>query len=185
MRAVRPRRMEHGLPETPEPGPGLPAASLGNQPLRIVVVNREAFLLTYVWHLTAFFERVWPTGLPVWEYWSYADIAQPSGMAAASEAIRVANWIVFCQATPAALPSHVQRWAENWPSQEREAQTVVGFFSLTGDEAGAESKAQACLRKLARKANWGFVAVRDCLWGARDSVSKGLTHLQQTRSIHE
>ena len=185
MRAVCPKRMEHRLPEIPEPGPGLHAPSQSNQPLRIVMVNNEAFVLTYVWHLTVFFERVCPTGLPVWEYWSYADIAQPSGMAAASEAIRMANWIMFCQATPAALPSHVQRWAESWPSWEHEAQTLVGFLSLTGDEAGAESRAQGCLRKLARKANCGFVAVRDCLWGGRDSVLRELTHPQQTRSIHE
>ena len=59
-----------------ESGPGLRAAPKGDQPLRIAMVYREAFLLTYVWHLTAFFERVCPTGLLVWEYWSYADLAQ-------------------------------------------------------------------------------------------------------------
>jgi len=63
MRAVRPKRMEQRLPEIPEPSPGLHAASEGKQPLRVVMVNNETFVLTYVWHLTAFFERVYPTGL--------------------------------------------------------------------------------------------------------------------------
>jgi len=144
------------------------------------MVNREAFVLTYVWHLTAFFERVCPTGLPVWEYWSYSDISQPAGMAAAIEAVRVANWVVFCQETPAALPSHVQRWAESWPSQVREAKALVGFFSITEDDAGPEGEAQAYLRKLTRKANRGFVPVRDCLWGPRSGVLTEITHPQRT-----
>jgi hypothetical protein len=118
MRTACPKRIEHRLPGIPESGPGLPVASHGSQPLRIVLLNREAFVLTYVWQLTVFFERVCPTGLPVWGCWSYADIARSSEIAAASEAVRVANWVVFCQATPAALPSHVRRWAESWSSQE-------------------------------------------------------------------
>jgi hypothetical protein len=166
-----------------ESGPGLRAAPKGDQPLRIAMVYREAFLLTYVWHLTAFFERVCPTGLLVWEYWSYADLAQSTRMAVATKAIRVLDWVVFCQATPEALPSHVQRWAESWPSPEREAQPLVGFFSLTGDDLGSEGKAQAWVRKMARKANRGFVAVRDCLSGARRSVRT--SHLQPTRLIYE
>ncbi len=166
--------MEGRLPEIPEGSPGLHPASEASQPVRIMMVNREAFVLTYVWHLTAFFGRVCPVGLPVWECWSYADIARPSGMAAASEAVRAANWVVFCQATQAALPLHIRRWAGSWPFPRREAELLVGFFSLIGDDSGSEGKAQAFLRNLARKAHWGFVAIRDCLWGARPDVPRDL-----------
>jgi hypothetical protein len=159
-------------------------ASQGNQPLRIVMVNREAFVLTYVWHLTTLFERVSPAARHEWAFWSYADLDQPSEMSAASEAVRVASWVVFCQATPTALPSHVQRWTESWLSQEHEAPAVVGFFALTGDDANSEGKAQARLRKLARDANRAFVAVRDYLWG-RSSAVRGFTHPQMTRLTYE
>jgi hypothetical protein len=170
MSLARPKKVEHRPPDNPEFGRAMRRASQGNQPLRVVMVYREAFGLTYVWHLTSFFERVCSTRLPAWEFWSYADIAQPPGAAAASDAVRVANWVVFCQATSSALPPHVQRWVESWPSQEREPQALVGFFSLTGNDSGSEGKAPACLRKLARKANRGFVAVQDCVRGARSGA---------------
>jgi hypothetical protein len=79
MRAVRPRGKEGRLPEIPGATHGLHQASEGTQKVRIVMVNREAFLLTYVWHLTTFFGRVCPVGLPAWECWSYGEITRPSG----------------------------------------------------------------------------------------------------------
>jgi hypothetical protein len=167
-----------------KPRPGLSAASQGNRPLRIVMVNREAFVLTYAWHLTRLFERVCHTGLLEWAFWSYADLDQPSELTAASKAVRVANWVVFCQATPSALPSHIQRWAESWLSQERETTAGVGFFTLSGDDTNSEGKAQARLRKLARDANRAFVGVRDYLWG-RNGALRELTPPQRTRLPYE
>jgi len=180
---ARRKTIGHPLPDIPKSCPGLHAASQGNQPLRIVMVNREAFVLTYVWHLTELFEQECPTGPLEWAFWSYADLDHPSQTSAASEAVRLANWVVFCQATPSALSSHIQRWAKSWLSQEREAPAVVGFFALTG-EANSEGKAQARLRKLARDANRAFVAVRDYLWG-RNNVLRGFTHSQRARLPYE
>ena len=149
------------------------------------MVYREAFVMTYAWHLTTFFERARPTGHPEWAFWSYDDIAQPSGMAAASEAVREMEWVVFCQATSEALPSHVQRWAEGWPSPESEAQAFVGFFCVACDGSDSEGKAQECLRKLAYKTSRGFVTIRDGVWADRSSVPRGIAHLQPTRLIYE
>jgi len=77
--------------------------------IKFIKVQPTTYLLQYrggkmgfVDHLTALFEHVWPTELLEWAFWSYADLDQPSEMTAASEAVRVANWVVFCQATPAA-----------------------------------------------------------------------------------
>jgi len=183
-REARPKTIEHPLPDVPKPSPALHVVSQGYQPLRIVMVNREAFVLTYVWHLTTLFERICPAALHEWAFWSYADLDRTSQTSAASEAVRFANWVVFCQATPAGFPSHVQRWAESWLSQKREAPEVVGFFALAGDDANSEGQAQARLRKLARDANRAFVAVRDYLWG-RNNVLRGFTHSQRTRLPYE
>jgi hypothetical protein len=155
-------------------------ASPDTRALRVVLVNREVFVATYVWHLTAFFERVCPRSRIEWACWSCTDLEVPSKMAAASEGVRVANWVIFCQATPSALPAHVQRWAESWPSQEREAKALIGFFSLTGDDEGSEGEAQAFLDQTARKADRGFVAVRDCLWGVKSSALSYGTTLHRT-----
>ncbi len=184
MRMVHSKRMEQRLPGIPTSSLELLAAQKGDQSVRILIVDHEAFLLTYVWHLTTFFERVCPSEQPKWKYWSYAGIAQPLGMATASQAVGTANWVVFCQSTPTALPSYVQRGSESWLSQEREPRASVGFFDLTGDEPGDESKAQVFLRKLARKENRVFVAVRDCLWGDRGTALPCLTH-PQTRLRYE
>lgn len=165
MRAVNSKRMEHWMAGIPQSGLGLPAVSEGDQQLRIVMVTQETFLLTYVWHLTAFFGRVCPKGLLAWKCWSYTDIAEPLEMTAASEAVRLADWVVFCQATPTALPTHVKHWTQSWPAEKPGRDALVGFFSIVGDDSSAEGKAQVYLRTFARNANRTFVAVRDYLWG--------------------
>ena len=163
MRACRSIRLEGPAAHTAGSGPGPDPSSHARQPLRVVMVYREALLLTYVWQITAFFQRVCPTLLPVWEYWSYADIARPPELAAVSEAVRTAKWVTFCQATADALPPHVHCWVESWPNLDHEAPASVAFFSITEVEPGSEGKAQAYLRKMTRKAHRGFVSVRDLL----------------------
>lgn len=63
------------------------------------------------------------------------------------------------------LPRHVERWVEHWAVAEFTAPASIGFFSIAGNDSDFEGKAQSSLRKLARRTNRGFVAVRDLLWG--------------------
>lgn len=149
------------------------------------MVWREALLLTYVWHLTAFFRQLCPSRRPVWEYWSYNDLDTPSVTTAAGEAVREADWVMFCQATPASLPPHVRHWAERWSAPGRETRAFVGFLSLTGDDSGSEEEARACLRKLARKANRRFVVVRDFLSVDQSATLREVRHLQHARWVYE
>jgi hypothetical protein len=183
--AARRTRMEDQPPVPPESGVGLNGNSSGTQPLRIVMVWREALLLTYVWHLSAFFAQVCPSRRPDWKYWSYNDLLESPGTSAAAEAVRGADWVMFCQATPAALPPHVRHWAEGWSAPERETRPFVGFLSLTGDDLGSEDEALGCLRKLARKADWRFVAVRDFLSVDRSATLREVRQLRHARWVYE
>ncbi len=164
LRTPQPGSIHRPLPTRSPAGHCRPAATRGAPPLRIVVVNREAILLTFVWQLTAFFQRVSPTRLPAWLCWSYADLARTSRVAAATRAVRTADWVVFCQATSKPLPTHVRRWADSWPHRRSAPGPAIGFFSLTTTGFDAEVKTQAYLRDLARSVGRCFIAVRDFLW---------------------
>jgi hypothetical protein len=182
---ARPTRIGDRPPDPPESGVGLHGGSSGTQPLRIVMVWREALLLTYVWHLSAFFAQLCPSGRPDWKYWSYNDLLESSGTSAAAEAVRWADWVMFCQATPASLPPHVRHWAEGWSAPERETRAFVGFLSLTGSDSGFEDEALVCLRKLARKADRRFVAVRDFLSVDRSAAARDVRQLRHARWVCE
>ena len=140
LRTPQPGSIHRPLPTRSPAGHCRPAATRGAPPLRIVVVNREAILLTFVWQLTAFFQRVSPTRLPAWLCWSYADLARTSRVAAATRAVRTADWVVFCQATSKPLPTHVRRWADSWPHRRSAPGPAIGFFSLTTTGFDAEVK---------------------------------------------
>ena len=173
MRQGSPQRLAHGSPENPEISPRPHAASGSDHPLHILLLNRDAFLLTYVWHLTAFFERVCPARLRIWECRSYGDIALTLDMAAISESVRVADWVVFCQATPATLPSHVRRWVESWHTREHNSKAWVGYFVLNNDDLSLEDNTEAYLRKMAQSINRDFVAVCDYLLRTRGDFEAG------------
>jgi hypothetical protein len=150
-----------------------------------VMVHADAFVLTYVWHLTFFFEQLHPKTIPEWASWSHARIKQPSGRAEASRAVRRADWVVFCQATPAALPSHVQRWAQRWLCKEAGVQTTLGLFTLTEDVGGPEGISEAFLRRLAHRAQTAFVNLRDCTCWALSVPAAESTYASRSRFKYE
>jgi len=102
------------------------------------MVNREAFVLTYVLAPYRAFRACMPTGLLEWAFWSYADLDQPSEMSAAREAVAWPTGSCSVRqhdGLPVARPTLDRKLL----SQEREAPAVVGFFALTGDEANSRA----------------------------------------------
>lgn len=132
------------------------------QPLRIVMVNGDNIVLTYLWHLTVFFCRFFPMALHEWTHWSFADLETPITVGVATGAVAVADWVVFCQATSAPLPPHVQSWIERCLERKGENKATLGLLTLSHDRNGT-NHIQTYLKEAASRTGTRFMNVQDCL----------------------
>ncbi len=144
--------------------------------LRIVMVGNDCRLLPYVWRLTGFFLRRFPTAEYCWTHWSFADLENPITGAVAAGAGAVADWVVFCQATSAPLPPHVKSWLERCLAGQGESKATLGLLSLS-KEGDGPGPIQSCLEEAAVRSGTGFVNVRDGLEaGAREQEREAPHH---------
>lgn len=147
----------------PQTFPDVSDAKAG-QPLRIVMVGGDNMVLSYLWRLVPYFDRLFPMALHDWTYWSFADLEKPITATVASGVVAVADWVVFCQLTLAPLPPHVQSWIERCLERQSESKTTLGLLTLSKDRSGA-NPIQTYLQEEASRTGTKFIDVQDCLDG--------------------